>query len=177
MFLQIAILIFHQCGLPIYEQQNSRRYLRNMSNKIFEQWQQNTNTRHRELPLHGVVNSSGNNSSDIFDIIKIGLPNSHQHKNPLTSHPRHLAQTSTHFAIVASAFSIEKDSGIIIEQRYALLRRKGGIDEGRVVVCEICKHKMLCVIFAVGRHDTAVEFEQDVLIFSRSLATDVQGFS
>jgi len=44
-------------------------------------------------------------------------------------------------------------------------------------VCEICKHKMLCVIFAVGGHDTAVEFEQDVLIFSRSLATDVQGFS
>lgn len=78
---------------------------------------------------------------------------------------------------MASAFSIEKDSGIIIEQRYALLRRKGGIDEGRVVVCEICKHKMLCVIFAVGGHDTAVEFEQDVLIFSRSLATDVQGFS
>lgn len=115
MFLQIAILIFHQCGLPIYEQQNSRGYLRNMSNKIFEQWQQNTNTRHIELPFHAVVNSSGNNSSNIFDIIKIGLPNSHQHKNPLTPHPCHLAQTSAHLAIVTFAFSIEKDSGIIIE--------------------------------------------------------------
>lgn len=87
----------------------------------------------------------------------------------------HLAQTSAHSTIVILA--VKEDSGIIVKQRHALLRRKCGIDEGRVIMSEISKHEMLDVVFAVRGHDTAIEFKENVLVVASGLATYVQSFS
>lgn len=72
--------------------------------------------------------------------------------------------------------TVEEDSGIVIKQRHAFLRRKCGIDERRVVVSEISEHEMLNVVFAVRGHDTAIKFKKDVLIVASRLTTYIQSF-
>lgn len=111
----------------------------------------------------------------MLDIIRSGLPDAHQLVYPFTPMSLHLAETSAHSTIVVLA--IEKDSGVIIKQRHAFLRRKYGIDERRVVMSEISKHEMLCVVFAVRGHNTTIELKYDVLIVASGLASYVQGFS
>ena len=73
--------------------------------------------------------------------------------------------------------TVEEDSGIVIKQRHAFLRRKCGIDERRVVMGEISQHEMLYVVFAVRRHDTAIELKKDILVVASGLATYIESFS
>jgi hypothetical protein len=71
---------------------------------------------------------------------------------------------------------VQENSSVIIKQRHALLSRISRIDERRIVMCKIGQHKMLNVALTMGRHDTTVDLEKDVVVFSSGLAAYIQGF-